>query len=314
MIRRGDSGYQMGQLVLDRYDARLRVNAALKRAIAAAEGTAAVQERVAATMERLADLHPQDEARLRSMSTAARERAERRRRWAAGRAAAARDTITVTERDRIAALSQDEVVQRLFVAGLRLNAAAGLNLEPEVRLWIEAVADQLDSIVREVRRAVLAAGLHRHGLALEILDLAGRLAPTADIRVTCSPDGGMDPAASAGLPRRLPGMLALISEHATATRVDITADRGWCDVVVEATCLSPVTAAGGTLRWLADARASAARAGMVVDIYPESGRIRLSSRLRSAWDSARSAAEQGAPRSGQDTRATRQGTSASNQA
>lgn len=266
---------------------RLRVEAARRRAVAAAEAAAAAQEQAAITMERLADLNAPDAARLRGMSIAARQRAARRRNWAREHAGIivptprdnGDDMTVVSERDRIADRLQDTTVRRVFTVGLTLHGAAQLTTEPEVRCRIEAAIDELDQVVREIREAVFSAGGHRQGQ--ELLDLGGRLAPAADICFTGAPGSGIDPVATARLRERLYQTLALISEYATPTRVDIVADDRVHELVIEAVCLSPAIAAGRFSRWLADVQAKALQAGTRVAVHPD-GNIRLCSRVRSA--------------------------------
>ncbi len=280
---------QAGQLALDSQGARMRVEAARKRAVMAAEAAAAAQEQAAAVMERLADLDVPGAARLRAMSTAARERAARRRQWArdhgGGRAVPqddGDDMTVVRERDRIAAQLQDTVVRRVFAAGLTLHGAEGLTADPAVRRRIEAAIDELDLVIREIRDAVFAVSPHRLSSGLEILDLGGQLAPAADICFTGSPGSGLDAVAGAQLRALLYQTVALVSEYATPRRIDIVVDGQACELVVEAACLVPAGTAGEASRWLADVQARAARAGIRVDAGPEGGSIKLGVRVASA--------------------------------
>jgi hypothetical protein len=285
MNRSEDAGSPTGQLAPDWCEARARIDAARARAVAAAHAAAEAQEQAAVSMERVADLGGPSATLLRHMSIAARQRAVRRHRWAsdhAGGAVPARrdgvaDRIVVRERDRIAAQLQDTVVRRVFAASLTLHGAAGLSAEPEVRSRIEVTIDELDQVIREIRQVVFAAGHHAHGSAPEILDLGGLLAPAADICFTGPRGSGLDPEAGARLRERLYQALALISEYATPVRVDIVAAGSAHELVIQAACLLSAGRAGEDSRWLADVQARAARAGIRVDIWPESGIIRLGS-------------------------------------
>jgi hypothetical protein len=267
--------------------ANLRVGAARARAAAAAQAAAGAQEQAAASMERLANLDVPGADRLRDVSTALRQRAQRRRQWASDHAGSAvparRDdgnvAIVVRERDRIAAQLQDTVVRRVFSVALTLHGAAGLTTEPEVRRRVEAAIEELDHVVRGVREVVFAAGPHAPGGGLDLLDLGGQLAPAADICFTGSPGGGLDPEALTRLRGRLFQALALIGEYATSTRIDIVADGGALELVIQAACLPLVLAAGEGPRWLADVRARATQTGISVDVRPEDGTIRLGTRI-----------------------------------
>jgi hypothetical protein len=284
---RGDgTRHQTGQLALDGHGARVRADAARRRAVMAAQAAAAAQEQAASVMERLADLNVAEAARLRTMSSAARQRAARRRQWAkdnGGGGAAPQpergDLTVVRERDRIAARLQDRVVRRIFAAGLTLHGAGGLTTDPAVRRRIESAIDELDEVIREIRDAVFAVGPHRLSYGLEILDLGGQLAPAADICFSGSPGSGLEALAGDRLRTRLSQTVALISEYATPTRIDIAVDGQACELVVEAACLVPAGGAGEASRWLADVQARAAQAGIRVDTGPETGSIRLGARV-----------------------------------
>jgi len=286
MNRSEDDGAEAGRLTLARC-ARVRVEAARARAAAAAARAAVAQEQAADSMERSANLGVPGAALLRDMSIAARQRAVRWLRWAgnqAGDAIPARqddgdDRIVVRERDRIAVQLQDTAVRRIFSVGLTLHGAAGLTAEPEVRRRIEAAIDELDHVVREVREAIFAVSPRASGSGLEILDLGGQLAPAADICFTEPPGRGPDPEADARLRARLSQTLALISEYATPTRVDIVAGSCAYELVIRAVCLPPATASGEYPRWLADVQARAAWAGVSVDIRPDDGIVKLGSRI-----------------------------------
>jgi hypothetical protein len=277
---------QTGQLALDGHAARVRVEAARQRAVVAAEAAATAQEQAATVMERLADQDVPAAPRLRIMSTAARKRAARRRRWAAdhggGRVVPQHegdDMTVVRERDRIGAQLQDRAVRRAFAAGLTLHGACGLTTDPAVRRRIEAAIDELDQVIREIRDAVYAVSPHRFGSGMDMLDLGGQLAPAADIRFTGLPGSDLDALAVARLRACLCQTVALISEYATPTRIDIVVDDQACELVVEAACLVPAGMAGEASRWLANVQARAAQAGLRIDVGPGARSIRIGARV-----------------------------------
>ncbi|GAB95079.1 signal transduction histidine kinase [Kineosphaera limosa] len=84
------------------------------------------------------------------------------------------------DRDRIARDMHDHVIQRLFAAGLSLQAA-GRHVEPVVRERLEGVVDELDTAVKTLREAIFE--LHQHlpegGLGPEIESLVEQFAEHA---------------------------------------------------------------------------------------------------------------------------------------
>ena len=164
------------------HEARDRSAVRKVRAHRAAESAAAITERVDRMIDRLAERNPQYAGHLQAISgTAARQRAGIAAYChdcgAAGRPggqllsgprdepeaavtsaleAHLRDMAIVQERDRMAGELQDQVIQRVFAAGLTLDGAAGLAAQPEVRRRIEAAADELDEVIRVIRDALFS--------------------------------------------------------------------------------------------------------------------------------------------------------------
>jgi signal transduction histidine kinase len=162
------------------HDARARSTACAAQAGRAAESAAVSRDRVERMIERLAERNPQRAERLYAIgSTATRQRAAiaacKDRFYAGGRAggqllpgrqdepeAAAfstldtylRETAVVQERERIAGELLDNVIQRVFAAGLTLEDAAGLTTKPEAREQIEEVVGDLDNVIRAIRNTV----------------------------------------------------------------------------------------------------------------------------------------------------------------
>jgi signal transduction histidine kinase len=65
-----------------------------------------------------------------------------------------RDMAIVQERDRVAGELRDKVIKRVFAAGLTLDGAVGLTMQPEVRQRIEAAVAEMDDVIRVIRDAV----------------------------------------------------------------------------------------------------------------------------------------------------------------
>src|SRR5262249_56620438 len=58
------------------------------------------------------------------------------------------------DRERIARDLHDVVIQRLFAAGMQLQGAVHQAVRPEIRRRIEAVVDDLDTTIRDIRGAI----------------------------------------------------------------------------------------------------------------------------------------------------------------
>ena len=98
------------------------------------------------------------------------------------RGRAMRQRLAVFEdRSRIARDLHDQVIQRLFAAGLGLQAVAGGVLEPEIRDRILDQVDALDAAISEIRTAIFALSAPSHpdrpSVRHRILDLLAELGP-----------------------------------------------------------------------------------------------------------------------------------------
>lgn len=162
------------------HDARARSTACAAQAARAAESAAVSRGQADRMIERLAARNPQHAELLHAISsTAARQRvaigARKDRFYAARRASGEllaerqdepgaagfsaldiylRDMAIVSERERIAGELLDNVIRRVFAAGLTLQGAAGLTTMPQVRQRIEEAAGDLDEVIRAIRNAV----------------------------------------------------------------------------------------------------------------------------------------------------------------
>lgn len=157
-------------------DARARSATYAAQAARAAESATAIGEHVDRMIERVAERNPEYADYLLAIIVTAFCRrsaiAEYKRSCAARRpgsqllprprnqpeAAAIteleghhRGTAIFQERDQAAGELHDQVVQRVFAAGLTLQDTVELITEPEVRWRIEAAADDLDELIRVIR-------------------------------------------------------------------------------------------------------------------------------------------------------------------
>ena len=130
------------------------------------------------------------------------------------------------DRERIARDLHDVVIQRLFAAGMQLQGTARAALKPEVRTRIDAVVDDLDTTIRDIRGAIFElrapAGADLRG---EIRDLVESARDSLGYRPRLTLDGPVDTAVPDAV---RPALLAVLREalsnvarHAHADRVDI---------------------------------------------------------------------------------------------
>ena len=179
-------------------------------------------------------------------------------------------SILLQDRDRIAGDLRDKVIQRIFAAGLALESAAAMTTQPEVRRRVHTSVDDLDQAVRLLRDTIYSLNhqLEERSLRAGIITLCGELSPAPEVTFTGPVDGALRPAGSTRLLDILRDALALISQHATAVRISITADSDSHRTVIDAAPLSPANGTGGTDHGFPALRDQAAQAGIRLDIYP----------------------------------------------
>lgn len=134
--------------------------------------------------------------------------------------------LTVLEdRERIARELHDTVIQRLFATGMRLQAMT--SDAPEARDRIEAVVDELDGVIREVRSTIFAleSADRRRGVRAavvdEVQDWAATLGFAPQLRFEGPVDAGVDEALAEHVLAALREMLSNVAKHAVAGRVEI---------------------------------------------------------------------------------------------
>lgn len=192
-----------------------------------------------------------------------------------------REVTVQQDRDRIAAGLQDEVIQRIFAAGLALQSAASMTAQPGVRHRVEAAAGGLDQVLRLLRDTVfgLEQGLRDRGLRREILELCQGVSPAPEVSFNGPVDSALHPGNGTGLIQLLRETLVVIGPDAVPTSISVSTDAEACVTVIEATARPH---AGG-LDWAARNPAGlvelAARAGASIDIEPIPGGVRYALRL-----------------------------------
>jgi PAS domain S-box-containing protein len=138
------------------------------------------------------------------------------------------------DRERIARELHDNVIQRLFAAGMSLQAMSGIveTLDQNTARRMDAVVDELDETIREIRGAIygLQARTARDtGLRSRILHIVEEQRVVLGFEPHLRFDGVIDtiPAAIAEhMLAVLREALANVGRHARATAVDVTIEAG----------------------------------------------------------------------------------------
>jgi two-component system sensor histidine kinase DevS len=133
------------------------------------------------------------------------------------------------DRDRIARELHDSVIQRLFAAGLHLQASTG---RPDMSERVSSVVDEIDDAIREIRGAIFT--LHRpafldsglvEALGASITEAARLLGHRPTLRVI-GELGTVPEALGAELLMVLREALMNVAKHARATTTDVSVDVG----------------------------------------------------------------------------------------
>ncbi|GIG62995.1 histidine kinase [Longispora fulva] len=182
----------------------------------------------------------------------------------------------IGDRERIARDLHDVVIQRLFAAGMHLQGAARITAKQDVADRINAVVDDLDGTIRDIRGAIFELRSPATSeLRVEVRDLVDESARTLGFRPTLVLDGPVDSA----VPDEVrPDLLAVLREtlsnvarHAGASRVEVgvRVTTGRLTVTVADDGCGGATPRGG-LRNLAE-RADTRGGGFEVDGVEPSG-------------------------------------------
>ena len=143
---------------------------------------------------------------------------------------AARTRLEVLDdRDRIARELHDSVIQRLFAAGLHLQASTG---RPDTSERISAVVDEIDDAIREIRGVIFTLQRPSHlesGLAealrVSISEAARLLGHRPSLRVS-GILSSVPEQLSAELLTVLREALMNVAKHARATKTEVSLDVG----------------------------------------------------------------------------------------
>jgi two-component system, NarL family, sensor histidine kinase DevS len=132
------------------------------------------------------------------------------------------------ERDRIARDLHDLVIQRLFADGMSLQSVLTMPVSPEVAKRIEAVADDLDTTIRQLRSTIFA--LQRpselvSSLRARLLEIATSAASSLGFEPKLYFDGPIDALVPDNVAEHMSAVLrealSNVARHARATKVEV---------------------------------------------------------------------------------------------
>ena len=87
----------------------------------------------------------------------------------------------LSDRDRIARELHDRVIQRVFAAGLTIQALGGMTTDPVLGRRLADQVGALDAVIAEIRTAIFALSIHEHrdrpSVRRRVLDLLDELGP-----------------------------------------------------------------------------------------------------------------------------------------
>lgn len=138
------------------------------------------------------------------------------------------DLAVLRDRERIARDLHDKIIQRLFAAGMALQAAVRLPAG-DLADRVESTVDELDGIVNEIRATIFDLELRpsdRPALTASVLALVDSMTRNADLEATVRFGADVDhrvaPEIAAATLAALREALANTARHANARRVEVT--------------------------------------------------------------------------------------------
>jgi signal transduction histidine kinase len=146
------------------------------------------------------------------------------------------------DRDRIARDLHDQVIQRLYAAGMSLQGTAPMASDPAVRNRMEHVVDEMDQAIADIRTAIFSLHTRQQhagsGLRARVVAVAEETMPMLGFAPAVRLGGGLDDHVPAGPAEHLLTVLrealSNAARHANASHVEVSveADR---DLVLRVT-------------------------------------------------------------------------------
>jgi signal transduction histidine kinase len=140
--------------------------------------------------------------------------------------------LVFEDRDRIARDLHDQVIQRLYAAGLALQGMEPLAATPAVSTRIQRVVDELDHAILDIRTAIFS--LHARtedtapSLRAQIVGIAEEMTPILGFAPAVRLGGGLDDNVTAEQGEHLLAVLreglSNAARHARASQMDVSAD------------------------------------------------------------------------------------------
>lgn len=143
----------------------------------------------------------------------------------------AEQAVAVAEdRDRIARDLHDTVIQRLFAAGLGLQAVAAMSSEPRVQSRLESTVDDLDTTIKELRSAIFslqAPSAGPGGVRGRLLDVTSEGAAASGVEPRVTFDGPVESLPERVVDQLIPTLREALSNvvhhaHASSVRVGVS--------------------------------------------------------------------------------------------
>jgi signal transduction histidine kinase len=136
------------------------------------------------------------------------------------------------DRDRIARDLHDQVIQRLYAAGMSLQGTSSMATDPGLRKRMEHVVDEMDQAIADIRTAIFSLHARQQhsgsGLRARIVAIAEETTPMLGFAPTVRLGGGVDDNVPAGPAEHLLTVLrealSNAARHANASQVGVSAE------------------------------------------------------------------------------------------